>query len=120
MSASALAKAQAAWGRPPDWVAALAEACDGHTLRQTAKRIGISPAMISLAINNRRENWDFIKSKVENTLMVTMMACPVQGLISSYQCAQEQAAPFSTANPLRIQQYKACRNGCQHFKGDPK
>lgn len=120
MSGSALAKAQAAWGEVPDWVAALARACDGQSLRKTASRCNVSPAMISLAINNRRENWDFIKEKVENTLMVTMMACPVQGLISSFQCAQEQAAPFSTANPLRIQQYKACRNGCQHFKGDPK
>lgn len=120
MNASALAKAHAAWPKLPAWVRALAEACDGQSLRKTASRCNVSPAMISLAINNRRDNWDFIKAKVENTLMVSTMACPVQGLISNYQCEQEQAAPFSTANPLRIQQYKACRNGCQYFKGDPK
>lgn len=110
-------KALAAWGRDmPDWVRALAEACDDKGLRRTAGAIGVSPAMASLAVNRQRDKLDFIKAKVTATLMVTIIACPVMGVMGKTECLQEQAKPFSAANPLRIQLYRACRNGCPHFK----
>lgn len=120
LSGPAMQKALTSWPTLPAWVRALAEACDGQSLRKTASRCKVSPAMVSLAINNKREQWDFIKSKVENSLMVSMMACPVLGVISNKQCEQEQLTPFSAANPLRVQLYRACHNGCKHFKGVQK
>lgn len=117
-------KARAAWGCDPregtalpDWVRALAEACDETSLRKTAAKLDVSPAIISLAVGNKRENLEFIKARVEGRLMVTMVACPVLGVMGINECLQEQARPFSSANPFRVQRYRACRNGCPHYKG---
>lgn len=119
MSASGMmtAKAIAAWGGVlPDWVKALAEACDETSLRKIAAKLNASPAIVSLAIGNKREKLDFIKAKVEAVLMITIVACPVLGVLGRDECLREQAQPFSAANPLRVQLYRACRNGCPHYK----
>ena len=119
MSGPLLPKARAAWGEPmPDWVRTPAEECDASSLRQVAAKIGASPAMVSLAVNKRREKLDFIKAKVEARLMISMVACPVLGLMSRIACLQEQARGFSTANPLQVQLYRACRNGCPNYRGN--
>lgn len=110
--------ADQAWqGRLPDWVLALVNECERTSLRKTAALLGLSPAMVSLAINNKRENLEFIKHKAEQKLMATIAACPVLGVIGINECLQEQAQPFSEANPVRIQLYRACRNDCPHYKG---
>ena len=112
-----LAKAKAAWGNPlPDWVKALAEACDDTSLRKTALKLNASPAIVSLAIGNKREKLDFIKAKVEALLMITIVACPVRGVMGRNECLREQAKPFSSVNPQRVQLYRACRNGCPHYR----
>lgn len=117
MSAPLLEKAVAAWGNAlPEWVRALAEKCDATGLRKTAAQLSVSPAIISLAVNKRRTQLDFIKVKVENTLMVSIVACPVLGMLEKQECLREQAKPFSSANPLRVQLYRACRNGCPYYK----
>ena len=114
---SMLAKAIAAWGTEmPPWVRTLAIACEGASLRQAAARLDVSPAMVSLAINNKRRDLSFIKDRVEQHLMTIQFSCPVLGVISINRCLQEQARPFSGANPLRVQLYRACRNGCPHYK----
>jgi hypothetical protein len=118
MSATIAEKARAAWGRrPPDWIRVLVESCEEHSLRGTAEKLNLSPASVSLAVNRKRENLDFIKAKVETVLMVTIVTCPVMGVMGKADCEREQAKPFSSANPLRVQLYRACRNGCPHFRG---
>lgn len=117
---SAMDKAVTAWGASlPDWVKALAEACDETSLRKTALKLNASPAIVSLAVGNKREKLDFIKAKVEAVLMVTMVACPVLGVIGINRCLQEQAADYSGNNLMRVKLYRACRNGCPHYK-EPK
>lgn len=112
-----MVKALAAWGDPlPDWIAALAQACDEEGLRKVAGKVGVSPALASLAVNRQRDKLDYIKARVERTIMVTIVACPVLGVMSREQCLQEQAAAFTAANPLRVQLFRACRNGCNYYK----
>jgi hypothetical protein len=112
-----LDKVTAAWGTEmPAWVRTLAAACHGASLRKTASKLGVSPAIVSLAINNKRRDLDFIKSRVEQHLMTVQVGCPVFGVISGNRCLEKQAAPFSAANPLGIQLYRACRNGCPNFR----
>ena len=116
---SFVAKAKEAWGEPlPDWVKALAEECDCGSLRKVAEKIRVSPASVSLAINRQRENFGFIKPKAERILMITTVACPVMGVVYRQECLQEQARGFSAANPLQVQIYRACRNGCEFFRGE--
>ena len=118
---SAMDKAVAAWGvNMPDWIKALAEACDEAGLRKTALKLNASPAIVSLAISNKREKLDFIKAKVEAVLMVTMVACPVRGIMGRDECLREQAKPFSSVNPQRVQLYRACRDGCPYYKEKKK
>ena len=110
-------RAVAAWGEPlPDWVSALAEGCDRASMREVAVRLGVSPASISLAINKRRERPEFVKEKVEAILMISIVACPVMGVMGKLDCDKEQARPFSSANPLRVHLYRACRGGCPHYR----
>lgn len=121
MNQTTLDKAIAAWGpEMPTWVRALAEACDADSMRSTAKRLALSPALVSLTINARRDGVkvDFIRNRVERMLMLTMVSCPVLGAMSRTHCLEEQARPFSSANPLRVQIYRACRNGCPFYKGE--
>lgn len=114
---STLAKAIAAWGTEmPAWVRTLAIACHGASLRKIAARLDVSPAIVSLAINKKRQDLDFIKSRVEQHLMTVQFGCPVLGVISGNRCLEEQAKPFSSVNPQRVQLYKACRGGCVYFK----
>lgn len=109
-----LRKARAAWGRAlPDWVAALAEECDRTTLRRAAATIGASPTFVSFAINNKRVKLAYVRERVERTIMAAMVACPVLGLIGRNECLRMQAEPFSPANPLAVQRYRACRSGCK-------
>lgn len=116
---STQAKATAAWaGALPDWVRVLAEACDETSLRKVAAQLDVSPASVSLAIGGKRKNLEFIKARVESTLMA--VTCPVLGVIGTNECLREQAAEFTGANPLCIQLYRACRGGCKHFKSKEK
>ncbi len=118
---NALEKAIAAWGSVlPDWVRALAEECDESSLRKVAGKLDVSPAMVSLAINRKRADLSFIKYPVEKVLMITMVACPVLGVMGKNECLQEQARPFSSANPQRVRIYRACRGGCPHYKEQKK
>ncbi len=115
---SASVRARAAWGDAlPDWVHTLAEECDRAGQRQTAKRLKLSPAMVSLAVNNKREQLEFIKERVERDLMATIIVCPVKGVCGRAQCLREQSAEYTGANPLAIQLYRACRSGCPHYRG---
>lgn len=117
----ALARARAAWGASlPEWVKFLAEACDETSLRKVAGKLDVSPASVSLAISGKRKNLEFIRCKVEVELMITIVACPVLGVLDVNTCLREQARSFISTNPLRVQLYRACRNGCPHFKSKEK
>ena len=113
---SAMEKANAAWGTAmPDWVKALAEACDEQGLRKVAAKLNVSPAIVSLAINRKRTDLSFVRYPVEKVLMITMVACPVLGVLGRNECLQEQMKPFSGVNPLTVQLYQACRGGCKYY-----
>ena len=72
--------------------------------------------MVSLAINRKREDLEFVRTRVEQHLLTIRLSCPVLGIISISQCSREQGRPFSSANPLKVQLYRACRDGCPYYK----
>lgn len=109
-------KAEAAWGTPlPEWVERLAAACDAKPLRHVAEDMGVSPAIISLAIRNcHHAPLTFIEGKVKDLLNLAIVPCPVLGMITRHDCRRNQKKPFSTINPLEVQLFRACRNGCKY------
>lgn len=115
---SILERARAAWGgTAPAWVEALALACDGSTQSQVAQRIGYSPTVVSQTLSNQY-NGDLtaVQTAVEGAFMGATVGCPVLGSLGADLCQQHQRAGFSSANPLRVQLYRACRSGCAHSR----
>ncbi len=107
-------KAEAAWGATlPDWIEKLATACDGKGLRKTAADLSVSPAIVSLAIRNRHHaSLDYIQNRVEHILGISIIPCPVLGLISRKDCQSNQQKPFSSINPVEVQLFRSCRGTC--------
>jgi hypothetical protein len=109
-----------AWGpHMPDWIDALANACDRSSQRKVAALLGVSPAVINLLINNKYAPRSHVEmeERVRNKLMVQPSPlCPVQGIITRQRCLEDQAKPL-VINPLSVQLYRACRGGCEFFEG---
>ncbi len=109
-------KALESWGTVPDWVAALAQACDAEGLRHAAGRLGMSPALVSLVIRKAHHGgYGFAEARVRRDLMTPRLSCPVLGLISAKQCEEVQSRPFTSVNPLAVAVYRACHGGCAYF-----
>ena len=109
-------KAEAAWGSPlPGWVEKLAAACDATSVRKVAADMEVSPAIVSLAIRNKHHApLDFIENKVKSLLDLSILPCPILGMISRKDCTDNQQKPFSSINPIAVQLFRACRGGCKY------
>lgn len=98
------------------WFKALQAEAQKTSINKTARRIGYSPSVVSQVLSGVYEgNLDNVKSRVEGALMNHTVECPVSGEIKLDTCLDNQALPFSTANPFRVQIYKACRR-CPHSR----
>lgn len=110
-----LQRARAAWGSTmPDWIEALAEECDRTSLRKTGVSLGLSPATISLLVNNKYTPRPLagMEKSVRASLLLETVQCPILGRICSQHCRAEQAAPLNVHDPVRLRTYKACRKRC--------
>ncbi|WP_245454058.1 transcriptional regulator [Aquabacter cavernae] len=106
-----MARAQAAWGTPPDWILALVSACQVDSQAAVAKRLSVSGSMLSGALG-RRYPGDMAKleARVRGALMGATVACPVLGEIGRDRCIDEQAKPFSTASSVAVRLNRACKD----------
>ncbi|MCC7082205.1 MAG: hypothetical protein IT530_16150 [Burkholderiales bacterium] len=123
-----VATAREAWGAScPDWIFALAQACDLSSQAQVGKRLGVSGAVVNQVLRCRYAGrMDRIEARARGELMRATVQCPVMGEISSRQCQDEQRRAFATTNPQRVRVYHACRGTgpfagqrCIHYRGDP-
>lgn len=104
----------------PSWIATLRAAVDRSSIRQVARQIDLSPTAISQVLSGKyRARTDGIAARVRDHLMAQDVDCPVLGRITTARCDVEQREPFSTANPVAICRYRACRSGCPRFRGMP-
>lgn len=114
-----LARASAAWGKdPPDWVAALAAACDVAPQTRVAARIGYSASAISQALSGKyKGDLAKLEAAVRGALMGETVECPVLGAIGRDQCLrnqrQLQAARSSAGDPVRQALRRTCPT-CRH------
>lgn len=109
------AKALAAWGNPPDWIVALADACQQETQSGVARRLGVSGSQISHVLaNNYAGRLDRIEQLVRGAYLGATVNCPVLGEISRDRCMEEQSRPFAATSSLRVTLHRACRAGCPH------
>lgn len=110
-------KARKAWGEDvPNWVEALAKACDETSQAKTAARLGYSPATVNLVLSNRYgASIDTVEQIVRGALMSETVPCPVMGKIGKDRCRQgvETARTFSAANSQHVRLFKTCPT-CPH------
>lgn len=116
-----LEKACIAWGdNLPDWVDVLAQFCDSHNQRMAAEEIRYSPAVVTQVLKNTyKGNLSSIEHAVKGAFLAETVECPVLGDLPGNDCLENQRKPFSSANPLRVQLFRACR-ACEHnrMKGE--
>ena len=101
------------------WITALRKACAETTQAAVARKLGVSPAMISQALKGvYKGDIARLQTLVEGELMAQVVDCPVIGPLLKHRCMEHQTRDrrFATANPLKMQLYRACRSGCPHSK----
>lgn len=109
---SALDTAREFWGEGiPDWVEALARACDETSQNKVAARLERSASLVSNIIRNRYPaDTSAVEDIVRGTYMRAMVECPVWGEIGTHRCRKYRArlragAPVNTEEAIM-------RNAC--------
>ncbi|KJS43529.1 MAG: hypothetical protein VR71_10045 [Roseovarius sp. BRH_c41] len=118
---SALDTAREFWGEAlPDWVAALAEACDRDSQNKVARRMERSASLVSSILRNRYQaDTSLVEDLVRGHFMKATVACPVQGEIGLQVCRKwrGKARHFENVNSQTVTMYRAC-NRCPVHMGD--
>ena len=114
---TAVERAMGAWRPLPDWVRAMAEACDASSQAQAARRMGYSPATVSLVLRNAwSRDLSHVGAAARGAFLSATVDCPVLGTVGTSECVTHQRAKFSTVNTLCVRLYRACRAGCPHSR----
>ncbi|WP_080823340.1 transcriptional regulator, partial [Agrobacterium genomosp. 2] len=90
-----LEKARAAWGeQPPEWIIALAEACNAENQTLVGKRIGYAGSTVSQLLSNSYPgDVGRIEQLVRGALMSETVRCPVLQEIGRDVCLGWQRRP---------------------------
>jgi len=114
MSAS-IKRANQFWvDTPPDWITALAMACDKTSQKKVGDMIGYSNSAINQVLGKRyTADLTTFEKAVRGALMNVTVQCPVLDAIPANRCIEHQRKPYANTNQMRVQLFKACRN-CQH------
>ncbi|MEZ5648654.1 MAG: hypothetical protein R3E60_06950 [Alphaproteobacteria bacterium] len=115
-----LAKAQKHWGADaPDWILAMAEACDRTGQRKVAASIGYSQTTISQLLKQAYVgDIENIEEAVRGAFMGLTVSCPVLGGILTTVCHEWQkkaGRPLVVTSSHRTHMHRACRN-CPRFQ----
>jgi hypothetical protein len=104
--------AVSAWGdTPPDWIIALADACNASSQNQVAKKIGRSAALISTVLRCKYEgDMAAVEDRIRGALMRQTTDCPALGEIELHVCHdwRVRSRRFAGNNALNVTMYRAC------------
>lgn len=116
-AATALERARSAWGDAlPDWIEAMAIACDMTSQARVAKAMGYTPAVVSTLLRRAyAADLSNVEKAARGAFMNATVECPVLGTISAGQCVREQRRPFDSTTHQRVVLFRMCRSGrCPH------
>jgi len=103
-------------GKMPDqqeWVEELRRQCMATSQRKVAEKLGISPAAVNQLLAGKYPgDLRAMEARVRGVYLAGVVDCPVLGELSSKHCLDWQRKPFAATNPIRVQMYRACRDGC--------
>ena len=100
---------------PRDWRARLAAMVDALGQAEVARRMGCSPATVSLLRRGRypeaaEGKWH---QRFLDAFDEARVDCPVLGEIDRRTCAAHRSRPFAATNPVRVRLYRTCPT-CPH------
>lgn len=113
-----LASAREAWGDAlPDWVEELAKFAMATSGAAAAKRIGMSPSVVT-SVCRARYSGDLaaVEARVRGALMNESVDCPVLGEIARDYCLDEQKKRHVGSSAARTALFHACRGGCPNSR----
>jgi hypothetical protein len=106
----ALNKTPVAKALPDDAMQALLQLKEHLKQSEIAARIGVSEGTISNALKGRYiGNVEALAERIRGELLNQTVKCPILGEITSRICQDERKKPFHTANPMRVQLWRACK-----------
>jgi hypothetical protein len=82
---------------------------------RVAERVGVSRSAISLLLSNRYPSKSLARIEGKVLAALDNINCPVLGTLENSECQKNRELPFSSANPQRINLYRAC----QHCPNNP-
>lgn len=105
--------------KPPDWVLALAEACDAKGRAHVARSLGYSESVLSQTLSNTYGgSVAKVSAKVRAVIMREMTDCPEEGPMALEMCQRHQSRKEADIqNGWHRRMFAACRSGCPHFEG---
>ena len=105
--------AEKAWGHPlPDWIEALALACERSSQAKVARDLGRSGAVISHVLRKTYgADMGRIEERVRGLLLDGRVICPALGDLPAHECQDWRAKSrvFAVGNPLRTRMFRACK-----------
>lgn len=116
----------ASWGggdksKVPQWIMALATACDDHTQTRVAKQLGYSPSVVSQVLSNKYAgDMTRVREAVGAHILKERIPCPAEGTMPRRRCLelQERAGPpYASGWHARI--WRHCQT-CPNFRGPRK
>lgn len=101
---------QQSWGEnPPRFIQLLNAEASATDKTATAKRIGISRTAVSLLLCNKYPSPSYEKVEAKVMAALDKVQCPVLGALESSECQKQRSTPFSSANPQRVNLFRACQ-----------
>ena len=103
----------------PDWLAVLRRECARTSQSRVAKTLRQADGYPSSAVVNQvlggkyAPPTDRLAALVRGIYLGTTVPCPELGALRLDDCLDHQRRPYSSASPLRVRMYRACRN-CPH------
>lgn len=117
-----IAVAEEAWGAPlPDWVRALAVACQRASQSAVAKELGRSGAVVSQVLRKKYAgSYQNVEERVRGVLLNGRVECPGLGTVPTHECQdwREKARVYAPGNPTRRRMFRACR-ACPVYLREP-
>lgn len=102
-----------------EWLNVLRRECkrQGSSQARVAATLNLSPTVISQVLAEKYPgNLERVRALVEGAYMGKTVDCPVVGDLPRNRCIEYQDQSFAATNPMRVQLYHACRNGCPFSK----
>lgn len=117
---SARDKALDAWGAEmPDWVAALADACDRSSQNKVARALDRSPALVSTVLGRTyKGDMQAVEDIVRGVFMKGTVMCPAYGELPLHDCRKwrGRARTLQNVNSHWVRMYRACNSCPIHTK----